>query len=300
MVPVLSFPFNFVWPTVTLITIHPVMEDNSNEILTLLAKDELAAHMFNEPHNKDRYHPPEWRFDFTRESTPSCAGDEETHSTSSSLKLTFDKMPKHAELGYTFGRDPRKCDIYLPKQDISGVHFHVTFSPEGRLLLVDTSSAGMWLSFNGQRNFTPRHKFTWILDPDIKTIEADFGNDHSPRFQLKVPRHTNIQAYRRNVAMFQKSSGDAGPAVSSLFLSSHPATAQDSRTMSPRRRPWYLKEDIIGRGQFGVVSKARDISTNKLYAIKEVLPPLEDTAKRWQKEIEIMKSLPYHVSVLQI
>lgn len=217
---------------------RPVMRDNSNEILTLLAKDERAAHMFNEPHNRDHYHPPEWRFDYSRESTLSCAENEEiTQSTGSSLKLTFDKRPTRPELGYTFGRDPRKCDIFLPKTDISGVHFPITFSPEGQLLLIDTSTFGMWLSFNDQRSSCPRHQFTFILTPDVKTIEADFGDDHSPRFELKVPRHTNMQAYQDNVTIFQKLSRDAGPSLGSLVLSSQASTTKPSRATSPRRRP---------------------------------------------------------------
>ncbi len=47
--------------------IIPVMADNSNEILTLLAKDELVIHMVNHPHNKNRYQPPEWKCDYSRQ-----------------------------------------------------------------------------------------------------------------------------------------------------------------------------------------------------------------------------------------
>ena len=79
-----------------MLSTRPKMADNSNEILTLVAKDELATYMFNEPHNKDRYHPPEWKLDFDSDFTPSF---EETHFSNSSLKLTFDKMSKRVEFG---------------------------------------------------------------------------------------------------------------------------------------------------------------------------------------------------------
>lgn len=65
-------------------------------------------------------------------------------------------------------------------------------------------------------------------------------------------------------------------------------------------------KDILGRGHFDVVYKARDMSSNELYAIKEFHAPRAYTAKEraglkgsWQREIEIMRSLPHHVSVLQ-
>ena len=276
------------------------MEDNSNEILTLLAKDELAIHMVNHPHNKDRYQPPEWKCDYSRQSTPSCTEDEESQPLGSSLKLTFETIPKNARLGYTFGRDPSKCDILLPRRDISNVHFRVKFSSEGQLLLIDESSFGSWVSINDQRNSHPRHHFTWILSPDIKTIKIDFGDKHTPSFELKVPRHTNLQAYQEKLAIFLKMSRDAGPSLGSLVLDSPDATAQPSRAISPRRRPWYLKESEIGSGQYGVVYKARDMSTNKLYAIKELRQRRADMADNVRcREIDIMESLPHHVSVLQ-
>ena len=198
------------------------------------------------------------------------------------------------------------CDVYLPKEDISGVHFRIKFSPQGRLTLIDTSSRGMWLSFNGQRKYTLRHDFTWTLPPDIKTIEADFGNDHSPRFELKVPRHTHFKTYQENLKKFQKLSYDVSPSLGSPFLTTTTlaTTAQPTHEISPQQRPWYLKEDdregVLGRGQFGVVYKVREISTNKSYAVKEFLAPRDDVAeKRWRKEIEMIRNLPHDVSFLQ-
>ena len=279
------------------------MEDNSNEILTLLAKDELASDLFRLSHNKDRYlPPPEWESDCSRQSTPSYTGDEESLPPRSSLKLTFNKMPKRVELGYTFGRDSSKCDVFLPAKYMSGVHFHLTFSHDGQLLLIDRSTHGTWVLINGQSSAHPRHHFPWILSSDLNSFEVSFGSNHSPRFEIKIPNHTNIQAYRDNLAVFQKLSRDAGPSLGPLALFSRSPTEQPSCAMSPKRRPWYWKEVEIGRGGAGTVYKARDMSTNRLYAIKEFRPPSADNPlhfRNWRREIGIMRDLPHHVGVLQ-
>ena len=60
---------------------------------------------------------------------------------------------------------------------------------------------------------------------------------------------------------------------------------------SPRQEPIYLLEEELGRGSFGTVYKAVDVSTGDVHAAKKF------HYGDWKKEVEILISL-LHVSVI--
>ena len=268
--------------------------DESDVILKLTAIDEFAAHIFTAPHNIDFYHPPS--FAYSRESTPSCNGDAEGLDLyhSSFLTLSFDRKPKNPARGFTFGENRKKCDVYLPKRSISSIHFSITFSSDGRLVLEDTSKHGLWVTINGQRNVRPRHHFTWILKTG-EDIKIDFGDDHTPQIGLHVPRYEAIPGFQEKLARYLDESRKASPAFELLDLSSRVSTAQPSRSLSPRRQPFYVEKRRLGEGEFGAVYEARDVSTDATYAIKK----FKDSMGKQSvvKEIETMRNLPPHVGI---
>lgn len=277
--------------------------DDSNLILTLLAVDVFAGYLCNVPHNSNYYRPPS--YDFSQETTPSSAGErdlasgeQETQYLGPRLELTFDMEPKNPERGFTFGSDRKQCDVWLRKKGISGIHFSVTFDKEGQLLLRDTSRLGTWVSLNGQRSSHARDHSTLVLGPDT-SLQIDFGDDHVPQFAIRVPKHKSVDAsFQAKRGLYMERSEKVDAALGLLDLSSQATTAQPSRAMSPRRRPWYFKESVIGKGSFGVVFRAREISSGHTYALKEFLEIDKDLGlrDRMRGEIDIMKSLPAHVS----
>jgi len=265
-------------------------------IVTLSALNECAGEMFRQPHNQDRYiapcplRIPILRDSSSRETSLSSEGDQ---SRSSRIQLTFKQGPRNIVRGYTFGRDPRICDVYLPKSSISNIHFAITFNDDGQLSLVDTSSQGTWVSYNGQRSLHPRHYFTWLL-PSNDRIEVDIGINDPIRFALLVPiRESRSTDYGSSLTKYLGNRTSADPSLTHLNLSSQETTRRPSRAPSPRRRPWYYQGRELGRGTYGKVYTARDVTTCTWYAAKEFF------GAGWQREVRIMKGLS-HVSSLCI
>ncbi|KAI4228462.1 MAG: hypothetical protein L6R40_008127 [Gallowayella cf. fulva] len=98
------------------------MED-PNFIATLIPVDDekRAENAFCHDNNKERYLPPtrgiaEGPTISSREATPAQEQPDDDHCKYDSthrLQLTFGKEPKNASKGYSFGTDPKNCDILL-------------------------------------------------------------------------------------------------------------------------------------------------------------------------------------------
>ena len=63
-----------------------------------------------------------------------------------------------------------------------------------------------------------------------------------------------------------------------LNLSNRNTSAQPSGALTPTQQPWYYIERELGAGGYGVVKLGRDISTGKLYAIKELQKKRKSTS----------------------
>jgi len=102
-----------------------------------------------------------------------------------------------------------------------------------------------------------------------------------PQFAIKVLKHKSFNAsFQVKRSLYMERSEKVDATLGLLDLSSQAITAQPSRAMSPRRRPWYFKESVIGKGGFGVVFRAREISSGYTYALKEFLEIDEDLGLR--------------------
>ena len=196
-------------------------------IATLSALNECAGEIFRQPQNEVRYvapcplRLPRLRDSSSRETSLSSEGDQ---SRSSRIQLTFNQGPRNVVRGFTFGRDPRICDVYLPESSISNIHSSITFNDDGQLSLVDTSSHGTWVSYNGQRSLHPRHHFTWLLPPNDR-IEVDIGINDPIRFALLVPtRETRSTDYGSCLAKYLGSRASVDPSLTHLDLSSQETT----------------------------------------------------------------------------
>lgn len=156
------------------------MED-PNLIATLIPVDteKLTENAFCQDDNKTRYLPPTQRIAegptiASREATPAKEMLDDDHCKydfTHRLQLTFDQHPKDPIKGYSFGTNPRDCDILLGQRGargISGLHFCITFDDtiddKKHLILRGSSTNGTAVSYSGQAIEEVRHHFTWILD----------------------------------------------------------------------------------------------------------------------------------------
>ncbi|KAL6716963.1 hypothetical protein ACLMJK_004876 [Lecanora helva] len=240
-----------------------------NIIATLAAVNESAGTLFRQPHNTAFYLAPtplplpNLLEDASRETSLSTDGDT---SCNSRIQLTFERRPREITRGFTFGSNPKICDIFLPKSSISNIHFSISFDEDGRLCLIDSSSHGTWVSYNGQRSRKPRHFFTWLL-PKKDRIEVDIGEKDPVRFVVQVPAYENCEeAHFANLNTYLDDRQRAKPPSTQQL--SNQTTPRSIRVRSPRRRPWYYQGRELGRGSFGTVHEARNVTTGIWYALK--------------------------------
>jgi len=303
------------------------MED-PNLIATLIPadKEKLTENAFCLENNEKRYLPPtrgiaEGPSISSREPTPAQEepiDDYCKYDSTHRLQLTFDKAPKDASKGYSFGTNSKSCDVVLGSRGargISGLHFcitfDVTFNGEKHLILRDSSTNGMAVSYSGQAREEVRHHFTWILD--LKKEEEKWDVEvhiRGLRFKVELASHKTCQAeYDKEVDEFLKDSRTALPPLDVLGIDSHTTTAQPSQPLTPRQLHIYIRERKLGSGSFGGVDKVIDVSTGALYARKEFYEPQwrngkerkreqkEDWLKGIRREIRIMRENP-HVSMI--
>ncbi|KAL9015349.1 MAG: hypothetical protein Q9173_000040 [Seirophora scorigena] len=286
------------------------MED-PDLIATLITVEKRAENAFCYEDNKKRYLPPtrgiaEGPTISSREATPAGEQPDNDHCQydfTHRLQLTFGVEPKDASKGYSFGTDPKKCDVLLGNRGaygISGLHFWITFDDtvdkntidkkkKTRLILKDSSTNGTAVGYSGQAEKEVRRHFTWILD-----LEEDEGewevvvNAQGLRFKVELASHKTCEAeYNKKVTKFLEQSSMALPPVDGLGIDSCTTTAQPSQASPPRQLPVYISERELGRGSFGRVDRVIDVSTGAMYARKEFYEPQwgkNEERRRQQKE----------------
>ncbi|KAL8895803.1 MAG: hypothetical protein Q9192_003439, partial [Flavoplaca navasiana] len=270
--------------------------ENPNIILTLKACSERAIDSFRRPSNKARtlpsssLHNTDVSDDSSRGITPSDEGENGMQPYGSRIQLTFDNAPKYIERGFTFGADEENCDVRLLSGS-SRIHFSITFDSQGRLVLRDSSTHGTWVSFDDQGTRHPRHRFSWILFPQFGPITIQIGKLGSYKFtaELEFPTHITCEAdYLANLNSYMQKMKNADPSVGLLNFSTE--TAARTGALSPRQQPQYYihyKEGLLGKGEFGAVYKATDVSSGTVYAAKQFF------RAGWAKEVEIMRTVSH-------
>lgn len=258
------------------------MDQAPNLIFTLTARNRLADEVCFFPCNLDRNPDPSAFADAdlpSREPTPARS----TSASLSQLQFTFDKRPKDPAKGFVFGSDPKICDVKIgmKKNSVSGQHFRITFNAKGDLVLIDTSSSGTMVSYAGQGHF-PRRNFMWIIFGDRRDITIEVID-----LNIQIQRSTHhefaaqLQSYLTEVHI--------SLSLDLPAIQSGETTARQSMVHTPTQRPIYLLDERIGKGGFGEVYKAIDVSTGRLYAGKQLLKVL----KEWEREVQIMRRLSH-------
>ncbi|KAK5454926.1 Protein kinase protein rad53 [Exophiala xenobiotica] len=277
--------------------------EGPNVFLTLTPYDELglALKASRLPHNSVRYMEPSIYDDGpSRETTPSYSVASETSVNELEylhrIRLTFDHETK-VKGRLTFGSDPARSDVLLTstrrQYGISGVHFYITFDDKQRPVIQDMSLNGLTVSYDGQAKDERRKHFHWIFFTGYREIRVTLPLPHNQElaFNVHLPQHyrTHRNEYENKVKRFMADAPlDHEIAFDNLALRSQSTSFAPSESLSPTKRPVYLKREKLGEGAFGRVRKVVNASTGHEYAAKEFFHN-----SGWEKEIEIMKHL-YH------
>ena len=150
-------------------------------------------------------------------------------SSTKDIALRLSSKVHNPLLGFTFGRNPVKCDIPISKMDdddlmkISNTHFRIYINAGGILMCEDTSRNGTWVD-----NFELRAKSN---DPDVdprRTIGnatmisvIHHGRLEPMRFVVRIPdRHgqeaeyyENLDKYRATLAELERQATVAAQAA---------------------------------------------------------------------------------------
>ncbi|KAL8857818.1 MAG: hypothetical protein Q9178_005574 [Gyalolechia marmorata] len=274
---------------------------NTNDpmiIVTLVANCPTAERAWNRSENRDRCKPaPESPGDVdsipSREPTPA-----EPTQDHSKIHLGFDNKPKNLEKGFVFGSDPQKCDVLLGGwPSFSREHFRITFNARGDVILEDTSRVKTCVEYGGEEP-SGRNHFTWILFTHYDNIELTLNKvedgsklRHTNELVFKIEWPENRDSCPAEYGAYRdaylEARRNALPAPSQLGVESQQTTAVLTAQHSPRQQPIYLPEEELGRGSFGTVYKAVDVSTGYEYAAKKF------HGGNWKREVEILKSLSH-------
>ena len=321
------------------------MEQTSNLIFVLRPINRAAEIASASPHNRGFYVSPqhsELAVVASRGSTPATnIGDQEenvdesdrgaprakkpriTERTDSGphLCFTFDQKLKNEDQGFVFGSNPKTCDILLGDADngVSGSHFRITFDEEARLVLIDSSSVGTAVNYEGQaregiRNNPREHNrprdssndFKWILFPFPVIKEKHillYEPKHSGRdqevileFSVEIidPKDCGREYGKQRKALVDKIR-NAIPF--SLNIDSKNTTAGQTGSHSPKQRPIYVDIGYIGEGQSSMVFHTVDVSTGLSYAAKNLLRKGREFRDRWNTEVQILRRIQ-HVTII--
>ncbi|KAL2064731.1 hypothetical protein VTL71DRAFT_3869 [Oculimacula yallundae] len=215
----------------------------------------------------------------SRESTASASATEEEdkHAGLKShlrLQLDFDPGPK-ANLGFTIGTDANLCDIVLEKQSrVSRKHCYLTFDSQRRLILVDYSSHGTTIKYNGKGGEERTH-FTWILSDLPQKIEKITIEIGKIKLRIVPSMHeAHPLLYEQKVDRFLRE-----------------VTVDDDLAghFQPGQTPILITASKLGEGSFGVVRRMWNASTGFEFAAKCFREKM--TAEMRSKEVSIMRQV---------
>ena len=251
----------------------------SKIIAILVATSQAARNAWSQSQNQDRWSAApsndEVRDISSREATPAIQYSEPQ------LQLTFDNMLKD---GLVFGSD-KACDVWLGerKRGFSSQLFRILLTAENHLVFQDLWKGETTVKYKDETT-PPRQGFTWVLfynRPDIEISMKKEGFEF--KFKIKWPDRSEQQnaEYEIHLKQYLQEHRNAMPLLTQL------SAEQDAC----RQQPIYLLDQELGRGSFGTVHKAVNVSTARVCAAKK------SHDRKWHKqEVGILRELS-HVGV---
>jgi serine/threonine protein kinase len=223
------------------------------------------------------------------------------HSTRE-IALRMSSQVKSLDNGFTFGRNPDKCDILLTKDrsgsnNLSNRHFRIYLTKAGVLMLQDTSTNGTLVdnSHLARKQRSGADEASRMLQNG--SIISIIGSDKKEiKFLVRVPNRGDHQdTYNANLARYVNTL--PGP-KSKLVL----GAAENTFGMHWNGGSVYNVIGLLGKGAFATVFRLATKNDGQVYAAKEL-----DKRRflkngildmKFDNEIQIMKGLR-HPNIVQ-
>ena len=252
----------------------------SKIIAILTATSQAARNAWGQSRNQEQ-----WSATSSNDEVPDISSRETTPAIQYSepqLKLTFDNMPKD---GVVFGSD-KACDVWLGerKRGFSPQLFRISLTAETHLVFQDLWKGETTVKYEDE-TAPPRRDFIWVLFRNKPDIEISMKRDGFEfKFKIKWPDRSEQQnvEFATHLKQYLEEHRNAMPVLTQLSVE------QDSC----RQKPIYLLGQELGRGSFGTVHKAVNVSTARVCAAKMSHDP-----NCQKQEVEILRELS-HVGVL--
>lgn len=230
----------------------------------------------------------------SRESTPTLdLPYEGSYDCFDHILLSFKDKPKDPHEGWQFGTNPLSSDIllgYRGSRGISGRHFRITITEQFSIELYDTSRLGTAVSYDNLGKHEVRKNEKWLLSYEPgkqrrwREIIIYVPDQTGLAFKVEFPNHQSTHPeYLANLHAFCEESKTELPSFNILGLDSAPTTVAPSRSQTPRQRPIYLDNGLIGKGSFGEVRRVIKADDGQLFAAKKFNTRCLDTANRKRK-----------------
>ncbi|EWC46332.1 hypothetical protein DRE_04503 [Drechslerella stenobrocha 248] len=237
--------------------------------------------------------------------------------------LSSNHPPKNAEAGYTFGRNPLKCDVALGQQSasrrVSNVHFRIFTTDEGVIMLEDCSTNGTWVDtvcLQSPRAVVNRHQLQGtpsrrrVLASSSQILLALGPVEDELKFIVDL-KSTNYKAWEQIKGLHRPHVPNAMLPPGRRPQAGQGHNSDPTSEQYPFPEGWtgengiYEVGDIIGKGAFAIVRKLTQKSTGDLFAVKIIHKkvfgsPEESGRKNGKarllgilKEVEIMEQLKH-------
>ena len=188
------------------------------------------------------------------------------------IALRLTSKVRSPKLGFTFGRNPAKCDLLISNNSeaqitrISNMHFRIYVNESGSIMVEDTSTNGTWVD---ERRLMPKQKGEGFgprcTIHNGSSIQLVIGKEmcEGMRFMVTVPERDGLadlwarklNAYityreqldlqaRKNAIARNRGIPLSNPSVSDLLLFSHQSSLTDLR-QAAIIPPEYMQTDIL-------------------------------------------------------
>ncbi|KAL9615897.1 MAG: hypothetical protein Q9160_009170 [Pyrenula sp. 1 TL-2023] len=230
----------------------------------------------------------------SRESTPALdLPHEGSYDLFDHILLTFKHKPKDPREGWQFRTNPLSSNVLLGhrgSRGISGRHFRVVITEQFSIELYDTSRLGTAVSYDNLGKDKVRKNEKWLLSYEPgkqrrwREVIVYVPDKTGLAFKIEFPNHQSTHPeYLANLHAFCEESKVELPSFNVLGLDSAPTTTAPSRSQTPRQRPIYLDDGLIGRGSFGEVRRVIRADDGQLFAAKKFDTRRLNTANRKRK-----------------
>ncbi|KAI1075095.1 hypothetical protein F5B20DRAFT_561343 [Whalleya microplaca] len=222
------------------------------------------------------------------------------------IVLKLSSAVKDPSLGFTFGRNRTRCDLYFaydPGRRLSNIHFRIFVNQYGSVMLEDQSTNGTVVDGKLLRKRKDPQKATQT-EQTMRTLESGstvkvimHETSYDLVFLVRIPRRdgdhevaylTKLDAYLRKASGRDEDvNRTIGPGPSghvNLFSPPRPKrtplkdpgeTTQEAPSYQLRPREWrggekYARVGVIGKGAFATVHKVTSKYDGSPYAAKEL------------------------------